>query len=189
MHRSLAPLLLAPATVAALLACGEPARLRARSGGDWASFSGVETSRTVSSPLTLSSCGAHDAPESLDEESRLCVHVQLDASVLERVELGTPLSVVGVMRVPGIQDEAPPVFTPGEGHTPLVLGAWGSTVCRRPAREGEVVQQVRGKLLLTRREETRLAGRLELVLEGDLAQTDCGFDPAVELDVPFELGR
>jgi hypothetical protein len=175
------------AVLCVVVACGEPSVFRARRSGAWVAFDRVEATRTVATPLTLSVCGENDLyPGRSDDETRLCLHLALDAAQLDAAALETPLAIAGEVEVSA---EGVPNFAGEPTHAAAVQAAWATSVCFAAMRDAAVAQHVRGQLVLTRREPTRLMGRVSLTLEGALASADCGLDGPTELDLSFDVQR
>ncbi len=175
-----------------LASCGaeQETNFSARLDGTWVPFENVETRVFGTEKQFLATCGEQDPePHQLGDERRLCVVLELALGQFNAKSEGKAFSIRGQAEFSGIyRSWLEPVFTPEPGqHDPGIRNAWAVLYCAQAPRQDIVTQKVRGQLLLTRATDTRLEGRLQLSVTGELAGSACVSSNGESVfDIPFE---
>jgi hypothetical protein len=164
---------------------------RAQLGDSWRDFEQRETTLTQEAPRKLVACGTYDPiPTAMDDETSLCLSLELDLDRLEAAGDGAVLPLDGTGQFSNASSSEGLTFVSEPGHSEAILRAWASMSCFAPPRGGALTQRVRGRLHLTHVRAESLSGRVELSLEGELAGGACHdrTGPA-EFDFPFTVQR
>lgn len=158
-------------------------------GGGEESFPEFVTQLDGTDPLMLLTCSKDPTPQVADDELSLCLRLSLDAAGLSGAGAPATLSIAGEAQLVEPNSPTPATFTAGSGHSPVITTAWATVGCYAPRREGPFVQQLQGKLELSKNTAERLAGRVVLTTEGQLDVADCGKATSANFDFSFDVAR
>lgn len=188
-HTRLLPL--AVTLLLTLAACGEEEKkfqMKAE-GGSEDSFPEFTTQLLGPDPLALVTCSEDPTPGIADDERKLCLRIHLDATGLSAAGAPATLSISGEAQLAEAVGPAAASFTAREGHSPVVTTAWVTVGCFSQPRQGPFTQQLQGRLELEENTSKRLAGRVVLTGEGQLAVIDCGNVNFADFDFRFDVAR
>jgi hypothetical protein len=175
-----------------LVGCGGDERglfqANLESGGE-ESFPEFVTRLDGTDPLILLTCSKDPTPQVADDEISLCLRVYLDAASLSGAGAPATLPIAGEARLAEAISSTPATFTAAPGHSPVITTSWATVGCYAPRREGPFVQQLQGRLELSKNTAERLSGRLVLTAEGQLDVADCGKATSANFDFSFDVAR
>jgi hypothetical protein len=148
---------------------------RALLGDSLRDFEHSETKLLQTTPRRLVACGTYDPlPNAIDDETSLCLSLELDLAQLEAAGDGAAFAIEGTAHFSNAASPDSMVFAPEPGHSEAAIPrAWVSMSCYAPPRDDTLTQRFQGRLLLTRVTAESLSGRVEVSMEGELAGASC----------------
>jgi hypothetical protein len=180
----------------ALASCGGCEAFRAHRGDTWVSFKNIKTEierprfldatfpnpggktevrRYYQGPLSLRTCGEQAAPpQAAGEEVSLCLNLEIDPASLDTASAGTSFRIDAVGEFRPVIDITTLIFTPGTQHSAAIPRAWAEIECSSGLRASSVTQAIQGQVTLSRVAKDSLAGRVQLTVNGELGERDCG---------------
>lgn len=167
---------------------GEQFQTQLESGGE-ESFPEFVTELDGTDPLVLRTCSKDPTPQIADDEVTLCLSLQLDAAGLSGAGASATLRITGEAQLPEPIGPTPATFIGTSGHSPVITTAWATVGCYAPRLQGPFVQQLQGRLELSKNTAERLAGRVVLAVEGQLDVTACGTFTSADFDFRFDVAR
>ncbi|MDY7230042.1 hypothetical protein [Hyalangium rubrum] len=158
-------------------------------GGTEQSFPEFDSELVGTDPLQLRTCSKDPTPLLADDETTLCLFLDLDVAGLDAAGAPATLAIGGEARIDRVISDESPAFTSAPGHSPVVTAAWATVGCYSRVRQGPLVQQLEGRVVLEQNTRARLAGRVVLSSKGQVTVADCGNADSASFDFLFDLAR